>query len=164
MGESQNETGGHMEYDYKCVAAPEKARRRRGARTRTDRVALAMEDILKAEATGGWEYQRTDLIPVEEKSGWFGRAHEVHRAVLVFRKPKKSARPHVIETAPRSEPAPVQPVETKPQPVEAAPRIEPAPAPEPESDGDFKLAAKRDEAPEAVAVSEKPLRAPSGLS
>lgn len=162
MGESQIETGGHMEYDYKCVAAPEKARRRRGAKTRTDRVALAMEEILKAEAGGGWEYQRTDLIPVEEKSGWFGRAHDVHRAVLVFRRPKGASRPHPISTA--APEAPVQDVAPQPVRQNVQPLPSTAPAPEPETDGDFKLAAEREAAPEPVALSAKPLRAPSGLS
>ena len=162
MGESQIETGGHMEYDYKCVAAPEKARRRRGAKTRTDRVALAMEEILKAEAGGGWEYQRTDLIPVEEKSGWFGRTHDVHRAVLVFRRPKGASRPQPISTA-----APeAQMQERTPQPVRQNVQPMPSTAPDPgsETDGDLKLAAERETAPEPVALSAKPLRAPSGLS
>lgn len=167
MGESQIETGGHMEYDYKCVAAPEKARRRRGAKTRTDRVALAMEDILKAEAKGGWEYQRTDLIPVEEKSGWFGRQHDVHRAVLVFRKLKGSSRPYAASdlqdpaasVEPASTPAPAPNPAPQPVPVEA---VEPATGSE--TDGDFRLAANREDAPEAVPLSAKPLRAPSGLS
>lgn len=73
-------------YEYKCVGAPEKAKRRRGARTRTDRVAHAMQELINGEAVDGWEYQRTDLLPVEEKSGLFSRPREAHRAVLVFRR------------------------------------------------------------------------------
>ena len=102
-----------MDYEYKCVAAPEKAKRRRGAKTRTDRVAGAMEDILKTEAVGGWEYQRTDLIPVEEKAGMFSRAHEVHRAVMVFRRAVGAA----------GQPAYA--------PVAAEPQMAPQPAPQP---------------------------------
>ena len=75
-----------MGFEYKCVAAPERAKRKKGARSRTERVALAMEEIIAAEAVDGWEYQRTDLIPIEEKSGLFSRAQEVHRAILVFRR------------------------------------------------------------------------------
>ena len=80
-----------MAYEYKCVAAPERAKRKKGARSRTDRVALAMQEIISAEAVDGWEYQRTDLIPIEERSGLFSRAHEVHRAVLVFRRALRAA-------------------------------------------------------------------------
>lgn len=75
-----------MAFEYKCVAAPERAKRKRGTKTRTERVALAMEEIIEREATDGWEYMRTDLVPVEERSGLFGRPMEVHRAILVFRR------------------------------------------------------------------------------
>ncbi|MBY8978093.1 hypothetical protein KHP62_19945 [Rhodobacteraceae bacterium NNCM2] len=75
-----------MAIEYKAVGAPEKGRRKRGARSMSDRVAAAMEEILEREAVDGWEYLRTDLIPVEERSGWFGRAREVHRAVMIFRR------------------------------------------------------------------------------
>lgn len=75
-----------MGYEYKAIGAPEKGRKRRGAKTRSDRVAAALETILETEAKDGWEYLRTDLIPVEERSGWFGRSQEVHRAVMVFRR------------------------------------------------------------------------------
>lgn len=80
-----------MEYEYKVVGAPEKGRRRRGARTRSDRVAAAFEEVLRAEAVDGWEYLRTDLVPVEEKPGFLRRREEVHRAVMVFRRPLEQA-------------------------------------------------------------------------
>ncbi|MEL6478018.1 MAG: hypothetical protein AAFR17_11895 [Pseudomonadota bacterium] len=75
-----------MSYEYKAVGGPEKGRRKRGAKSRSDRVAAALEDILAREAVEGWEYLRTDLIPVEERRGWLGRSQEIHRAVLVFRR------------------------------------------------------------------------------
>ena len=78
-----------MGYEYKCVGAPEKGKRKRGAKTRSDRVANAMETSIQAEAVDGWEYLRTDLIPCEERSGIFSRPQEVHRAVLVFRRELK---------------------------------------------------------------------------
>ena len=72
-----------MTYEYKCVGAPEKGKRKRGAKTRSDRVANAMEQTILAEAVDGWEYLRTDLIPIEERGGMFKRPQEVHRAVMV---------------------------------------------------------------------------------
>jgi hypothetical protein len=76
-----------MSFEYKTVGAPEKGKRRKGARSQSDRAAAAFEDILKAEATGGWEYLRTDILPLTERRGWLGGSHEVHRAVMVFRRP-----------------------------------------------------------------------------
>jgi hypothetical protein len=82
-----------MSFEYKCVGAPERVKRQRGVRSRSERVALAMQEIISAEAVDGWEYLRTDLVPVEEKAGFFGRMHEVQRAVLIFRRESGAARP-----------------------------------------------------------------------
>ncbi|MEM8793580.1 MAG: hypothetical protein AAGE80_18320 [Pseudomonadota bacterium] len=75
-----------MKVEYKTVGAPERCKRRKGAKTGSERAAAAIEEILQAEATDGWAYLRTDLIPVEERTGWFGGVREVHRAVLVFQR------------------------------------------------------------------------------
>ena len=108
-----------MTFEYKAIGAPEKAKRKRGLRSQSDRVALAFEEILQAEAVDGWEYQRTDLLPVTESGGWFRRGHEVHRAVMVFRRPLDRAPPVEIEAtlrrAPSVTPAPVQPLAPEPE-------------------------------------------------
>ena len=97
-----------MSYEYKTVGAPETGKRRKGARTASDRAAVAFEEILKAEAVDGWEYLRTDILPLYERRGWFAVRHETHRAVMVFRRPLKAVRADADElelrpaTAPRS--------------------------------------------------------------
>ncbi len=99
-----------MTFEYKCVGAPERPKRLRGIRSRSERVALAMQEIISAEAVDGWEYLRTDLVPVEEKAGFFSRTHEVHRAVLIFRRASEAdfaARPalaHGRDVAARDHP------------------------------------------------------------
>ena len=75
-----------MSFEYKIVGAPEKGKRKRGARTASERVAAAFEEILEAEAVDGWEYMRTDILPVVERNSLFGRRQEAHRAVMVFRR------------------------------------------------------------------------------
>lgn len=112
-----------MNYEYKAVGAPEKPVRRRGAKRGSDRVAAAFEEALRAEAVDGWEYLRTDVVPVTERAGWFSRSREVSRAVMVFRRPleavwRQPAGKSSDEAARRREPA-----------VDAAPA--PAPGPEP---------------------------------
>lgn len=110
-----------MRYEYKAVGAPERVRRKLGRASRSDRAAAAFADVLNAEAEGGWEYQRTDLIPVEEARGFWGRVQTAHRAVMVFRRPLGSAEAMAGLTlaasgALRADPAP------------AMPRAEPTPA------------------------------------
>lgn len=141
-----------MEYEYKCIAAPEKARRRRGAKTRTDRVALAIEEILQAECKGGWEYLRADLIPVEEKNGIFSRTQEVHRAILIFRR--------AVGSQAAAAPQPLA-ATIAPQPVAPAPVQQPAPSVSPEPEGGFNLAADREQAPDPASSGR--LSAPKGL-
>jgi hypothetical protein len=85
-----------MTVEYKCVGAPERPKRKRGQKTRSDRVAGAMQEIIEAEAKDGWEYLRTDLVPVEEKSGLFGRPREVHRAVMVFHRGHGQVQPVLL--------------------------------------------------------------------
>jgi len=108
-----------MTFEYKAIGAPEKAKRKRGLRSQSDRVALAFEEILQTEAVDGWEYQRTDLLPVTERAGWFGRSHEVHRAVMVFRRPLDRVAPveseATLHRAPSVTPAPVRPLAPEPQ-------------------------------------------------
>ncbi|MEL7468138.1 MAG: hypothetical protein AAFN27_06775 [Pseudomonadota bacterium] len=159
-----------MAYEYKCVGAPEKAKRRRGAKTRTDRVAAVMQDIIAQEAVGGWEYLRTDLVPVEEKSGLFGRVHEVHRAVLIFRRGEPAGAHARAVQSDMVSPAPAMaaPAAANPYPAEPAATFpEPAPAqqntPEPAPDDDFRLAAHRDEPADPAPLAGRPLRAPQGL-
>ncbi len=108
-----------MIFEYKTVGAPEKGKRKRGRRSQSDRVAAAFEEILQAEAVDGWEYLRTDLLPVTERAGWLGRGHEVHRAVMVFRRPLDGVPPveseATLRRAPSVTPAPVRPLAPEPE-------------------------------------------------
>jgi hypothetical protein len=114
-----------MTFEYKTVGAPEKGKRQRGARSQSDRVAAAFDEVLQDEAVEGWEYLRTDLLPVTERSGWFSRGHEVHRAVMVFR---RSLGPAPVEQAmPAAERSEVL---RRQSPVKAAPEPEVSASPD----------------------------------
>lgn len=73
------------EYRYKTVAAPRRAKKTRGVRGADALLAHAMGELLSREAADGWEYVRTDSLPVEEGGGFFSRSRTVWRAVIVFR-------------------------------------------------------------------------------
>ncbi len=80
-----------MEYEYKTVGGPERGKQKRGAKNTIERVAAAMQDIIRREAAGGWEYVRTDLVPVEERPNLLSPKRTVHCPVVVFRRPKTAA-------------------------------------------------------------------------
>jgi len=178
-----------MDYEYKCVGGPERGKKAKSAKTRSDRVAVAMEEIIADEATDGWEYLRTDLVPVEEKTSFFSRTQEVHRAVMIFRRaigpaPRRLfAAPQGADRAPMADPAPAyEPRPRQPAPDPAydphlrGPAAEPAYDRQPEPEEEFRLAAERlrpEPAPEPAPAStradrpqppRRPQRAPSGLS
>jgi hypothetical protein len=111
-----------MTFEYKCVGGPERPKRQRGI-SRSERVALAMQEIIRAEAVDGWEYLRTDLVPVEEKAGLFSRTHEVHRAVLVFRRESGAARLARPTLTRGFAPDPEPPVPLEPEPPEERIRL-----------------------------------------
>lgn len=91
-------------YIYKCVPAPRRVKRAKGQKTAADALAAAVEAALSEEAAQGWEYVRTDLVPMEAKSGFFGSSQEAQVGVMVFRRP---AAPPAADEPPHLHPASV---------------------------------------------------------
>ena len=118
------------DYVYKCVAAPRRAKKTREHRAPADALVAAFEAAIAEQAAAGWEYLRTDLVPMEAKAGWMGPTTETHQGVMVFRKPVGgSARPETGEAWTRPEPMLGRPrAETRPE--RPAPASSAAPAPE----------------------------------
>jgi hypothetical protein len=77
--------------EYKCVPVPRRPKKARGHKTPCDAMAAAMETIMNDEAAQGWEYLRSDLVPMEHRAGLFGAVQESHQAVMVFRRVRSSA-------------------------------------------------------------------------
>jgi len=72
-------------YEYKVVPAPEKAPRVKGLKG-TPRFAHALQEVMNDHAQDGWEYQRAETLPDEERKGLMGGRETVMRTVLVFRR------------------------------------------------------------------------------
>ncbi len=72
-------------YEYKVVPAPKRGLKSRGVRGTEARFANALEKIMNDHAQSGWEYQRADTLPAEEREGLMGRA-TVYQNLLVFRR------------------------------------------------------------------------------
>lgn len=73
-------------YEYRVIPAPRRAKRAKGARTPQDRFARTLTDVINDEAKEGWEFQRAESLPVEEKKGMLSSATESYQSVLVFRR------------------------------------------------------------------------------
>lgn len=93
-----------MAYEYKTVAGPDKGKRKARGRKVGERVAEAMEDIIREETAAGWDYLRTDVVPVEERASFFSRRRTIHCPVLVFRRQlgaRAEPRPELAQRAAR---------------------------------------------------------------
>jgi len=115
-----------MAFEYKVIPAPTKGLKARGKRSTGDRFANALETVMNELGAEGWEYQRTDTLPCEERDGIMSKT-STYQNMLVFRRNLV-----VAETA--NEAAPAEEPKALPAPAEPAPVAEvaenTAPAPE----------------------------------
>ncbi|WP_138466839.1 DUF4177 domain-containing protein [Poseidonocella sp. HB161398] len=79
-----------MTYEYHVIPAPERGQKAKGAKTPDARYAAALAEVLNAEAAAGWEFQRAEVLPCQEKQGLTG-SKTVYVNVLVFRRPAAAA-------------------------------------------------------------------------
>lgn len=101
-------------YEYKVVPAPQKGVKAKGVKTAEGRFAASVEQVLNQMGQDGWEYQRAELLPSEERSGLTGSTTN-WRNVLVFRR--------AVEQA-------VVPTPTPTETPEGVPLAQPVPGPE----------------------------------
>ncbi|SFP06422.1 DUF4177 domain-containing protein [Tranquillimonas alkanivorans] len=72
-------------YEYMVVPAPRKGTRTRGVKGSDMRFAHALSELINEHAAEGWEYQRAESLPCDERTGMIGRTTTVQN-VLVFRR------------------------------------------------------------------------------
>lgn len=113
-------------FEYKVVPAPAKGTKAKGVKTPQDRFANSVEILLNEMAAEGWDYQRAELLPSEERSGLTGSSTN-WRNVLIFRRalpqdtaeqpPADTAQPRADPAAPAPEFRHTPPSETRAEPV-----------------------------------------------
>lgn len=118
-----------MTFEYKIVPAPVRGLKAKGIKTAEDRFANALQTAINEWAADGWEYQRADTLPCEQREGLMGKT-TVYQNMLVFRRVKEVAKPIAAPAEP--------PVLAPPPKAEDARMIEKtlvAPS-KPDADGD----------------------------
>lgn len=73
------------DYEYKVVPSPRTLAKERGVKGTEARFALKLTQVMNELGAEGWEFQRADTLPVDERRGLSGR-NEVLINVLVFRR------------------------------------------------------------------------------
>ena len=72
-------------YEYKVVPAPKKGLKGKGVKGAEERFANALMSAMNTLGAEGWEYQRSDTLPCEERSGVMGKS-TTFLNMLVFRR------------------------------------------------------------------------------
>ncbi len=131
-------------YEYKVIPAPQKGAKAKGVKTPEGRFATSVEQVLNEMGQQGWEYQRAELLPSEERSGLTGSTTN-WRNVLVFRRVIEAEATEAV--APAATPSPTETPEGVPlaQPVPGPDAVQ---APDP-------ISAEVDEPPLTLKPSEE---------
>ncbi|HAD29621.1 MAG TPA: hypothetical protein DCF96_13260 [Rhodobacteraceae bacterium] len=83
---------GNMQiYEYRVVPAPKRSKRIKGVKGTAGRFAAILMETMNEQAVEGWEYLRSDSLPVEEKPGLLKSRVETYQTVLVFRREIRTA-------------------------------------------------------------------------
>ncbi|NRB34495.1 MAG: DUF4177 domain-containing protein [Rhodobacteraceae bacterium] len=90
-------------FEYRVIPAPKKGQKAKGKRTGDLRFANAMELLLNKMAEDGWEYDRADFLPHEERAGLTG-ATKTWRNLLVFRRAVEEPEDSIAEEPPVEDP------------------------------------------------------------
>ena len=91
-------------YEYRVLPAPEKGLKAKGVKGAKARFALAIETLINEMGAEGWEYQRADTLPSEERAGLTQSVTE-WRTLLVFR---RARRDQAEDFQPRELPRPAE--------------------------------------------------------
>jgi len=75
-----------VKYEYMVLAAPTKGLRAKGVKGAEARFANALMTVMNEMGAEGWEYQRSDTLPCEERHGLTGKSTRFQN-MLVFRRP-----------------------------------------------------------------------------
>jgi len=119
------------QYEYKVIPAPKTSLKAKGVKSSEERFALTLQTAMNELGADGWEYQRTDTLPCEERSGFtkrvttfqnmlvFRRTVEAHVAV---QKPveRMMQAPSAVAEAPKVEAKPLAADPARPEPQVAA--------------------------------------------
>ncbi|RLJ59035.1 uncharacterized protein DUF4177 [Litoreibacter meonggei] len=110
-------------FEYQVVPAPRKGKSVRKIRGNDAKFANTISVLMNEMAAEGWEYQRAETLPCEERQGLTGKTIKYH-SMLVFRRE--------IAAEVMAEDAPVVPVVAAPvveQKITAEPEPEKRPEP-----------------------------------
>ena len=73
-------------YEYKVVPAPVRGEKAKGIKSTDARFAHGLTRLFNALAADGWEYQRAETLPCEERTGLTRSLTVTQQHLLIFRR------------------------------------------------------------------------------
>jgi len=74
------------QFEYKVIPTPRRPRRAKGVKGEPARFANALTEAINEIAVGGWEFYKTETLPMDAKPGIFSKRIETFQSVMVFRR------------------------------------------------------------------------------
>jgi len=109
-------------FEYKVIPAPTKASKVKGLKRGEDKFAASLAAILNEQGAEGWQYQRTDTLPVESRAGLTSHSTAFHNMLIFRRVINEVGREAHVEITPET--PPVSAADAMPEPIIKAP-VEP---------------------------------------
>jgi len=113
-------------YEYKVLPTPRRVKRAKGVKGDPARFAHALTELMNVEAADGWEYFKSETLPMEAKPGIFKSLVESFQPVLIFRRPLEDENQgEIVSMTPapvaQVEPQRIEPIVETPEPEPATP-------------------------------------------
>lgn len=74
------------QYEYKVLPTPRRAKRAKGVKGEPARFAHALTEAINEQAKDGWEYYKSETLPMEMKPGLLKSRVETFQSLLIFRR------------------------------------------------------------------------------
>jgi len=109
-------------YEYNVLPAPRRTKRVKGVKGEPAKFAHALTELMNLQAAEGWEYFKSETLPMESKKGVFKGVTESFQTVLVFRRSLEDDDPSEIISMTPPAPAVIEPViEAPKEPIKPEP-------------------------------------------
>ena len=74
------------QWEYKVVPTPKRPKKAKGVKGNSDRFAYALAEAINEVAADGWEFVKTETLPMEARPGMFKARTEVFETLMIFRR------------------------------------------------------------------------------
>lgn len=74
------------QFEYKVIPTPRRPKRAKGVKGEPARFANALTEAINEIAVEGWEFYKTETLPMDAKPGFFSKRIETFQSVMVFRR------------------------------------------------------------------------------